>query len=185
MKLVNLDLKMAKHAEFVDNHQGLKLFLQLVTHSCDSWYWLIGIILVWLFGKGQSQYYAINLAFGLGLLAVFVLAIKFLVRRPRPEGDWGQVYRLTDPHSFPSGHAARAMAIAAMATVDASLPIGLIILLWFWAVLVGYSRVALRLHYVTDVIAGWAIGLISGLLTPLAVSIAARLLPGIYHWLLK
>jgi undecaprenyl-diphosphatase len=53
---------------------------------------------------------------GIGVLAAMVLGIKFLVRRKRPEGEWGQIYRNTDPHSFPSGHAARAFLIAVIAS---------------------------------------------------------------------
>ena len=49
------------------------------------------------------------------LLAVMVLLIKFRIRRQRPVGEWGRIYRNTDPHSFPSGHAARAFLIATIA----------------------------------------------------------------------
>ena len=89
-----------------------------------------------------------------------MLGIKFLLRRPRPEGDWGSIYRVTDPHSFPSGHAARAMTIAFLA-LQFQNPV------WFfglvlWAVLVGFSRVALRLHYFSDILVGWLIGALSG-----------------------
>ena len=41
-------------------------FLQLITHSCDSWYWLVGIVLLWLLGGKLEKYYAFNLAAGLG-----------------------------------------------------------------------------------------------------------------------
>ena len=51
---------------------------------------------------------------GILILAALVLAIKFLVRRQRPEGEWGAIYRNTDPHSFPSGHAARAVLLAGL-----------------------------------------------------------------------
>ena len=54
--------------------------------------------------------------FGILGLAGVVLAIKFLVRRERPQGEWGGIYRNTDPHSFPSGHAARAFLIAVVAS---------------------------------------------------------------------
>jgi undecaprenyl-diphosphatase len=185
MNLKDIDLRLAKHADYVEAHKGLRLFLQLITHSCDSWYWLVGIVLLWLLGGKQEKYYAFNLAAGLGFLAVFVLGLKFLIRRPRPEGEWGQVYRITDPHSFPSGHAARAMAVAAMAILDDRLPLGLRVFLVVWAFLVGYSRIALRLHYLSDVVVGWVIGVVSGLLTPVLVGIFARILPGIYAWFVR
>ena len=71
-----------------------------------------------------------------------VQILKRLVARPRPSDVWGRplsLVPLTDPSSFPSGHAA---AI--------TLPL---------AALVGYSRVALRVHHPGDVLAGVAIGL--------------------------
>ncbi|HPR35040.1 MAG TPA: phosphatase PAP2 family protein [Anaerolineaceae bacterium] len=134
----------------------------LIGHSCDSWYWLIGLTLVWVFTRGPVRTAAILWALSLAALAVFVLGIKFLLRRPRPEGEWGSIYRVTDPHSFPSGHAARAMTIAFLA-LQFQNP------LWFiglfvWAILVGYSRVALRLHYFSDILVGWLIGALSGIL---------------------
>jgi undecaprenyl-diphosphatase len=185
MNFEDIDLRLAKHADYVEAHKELRLFLQLITHSCDSWYWLVGIVLLWLLGGKLEKYYAFNLAAGLGFLAIFVLGLKFLIRRPRPEGEWGQVYRITDPHSFPSGHAARAMAVAAMVILDIRIPLGLRVFLVVWAFLVGYSRIALRLHYFSDVVVGWAIGLVSGLLTPVLVSVFAKILPGVYVWIVR
>jgi len=151
----------------------------LIGHSCDSWYWLIGLALVWLFARGTVRTTAILWSLALFLLAVFVLAIKFLLRRPRPEGEWGSIYRVTDPHSFPSGHAARAMLIAVL-SLQFENPLVFILLLT-WAVLVSYSRVALRLHYFSDIVAGWLIGALSGWLSlrylPLAIEKLTAALP--------
>jgi undecaprenyl-diphosphatase len=86
------------------------------------------------------------------------LGIKFLVRRKRPEGEWGSIYRNTDPHSFPSGHAARAFLIAVVASALG--PAWLSILLWIWAPLVALARVAMGVHYVSDVVAGAVLGVV-------------------------
>jgi undecaprenyl-diphosphatase len=96
-------------------------------------------------------------------LAGVVLAIKFLVRRKRPEGEWGGIYRNTDPHSFPSGHAARAFLIAVVASALAP-PWWLILLLWVWAPLVSLARVAMGVHYLSDVIAGAVVGAVIALI---------------------
>jgi undecaprenyl-diphosphatase len=95
---------------------------------------------------------------GIGGLAALVMTIKFVVRRKRPEGEWGSIYRNTDPHSFPSGHAARAFLIAVIASVF--VPPWLLILLWAWAPLVSLARVAMGVHYVSDVVAGAALGMV-------------------------
>jgi undecaprenyl-diphosphatase len=95
--------------------------------------------------------------------AALVMAIKFTVRRRRPEGEWGQIYRKTDPHSFPSGHAARATMLAVLALGLG--PMWFSVLLLIWAPLVTLARVAMGLHYLSDVVAGALLGILIGLLT--------------------
>jgi len=92
------------------------------------------------------------------VLAVIVLVVKFTIRRRRPEGEWGGIYRNTDPHSFPSGHAARAFLIAVIASVF--VPAWLVIVFWIWAPLVSLARVSMGVHYVSDVVAGAVVGVI-------------------------
>ena len=161
---------------------GLKHKLAaLIGHSCDSWYWLLGLALIWAFTRGPVRTTAILWALALASLAVIVLGIKFLLRRPRPEGEWGSIYRVTDPHSFPSGHAARAMTIAFLA-LQFQNPIWFILLL-FWAILVGYSRIALRLHYFSDILVGWMIGVLSGILALKFLPVLIQKLPEIFPFL--
>jgi undecaprenyl-diphosphatase len=93
------------------------------------------------------------------VLAAIVLAIKFSIRRRRPEGEWGTIYRSTDPHSFPSGHAARAMLIAVLGIGLG--PVWLAVLLCVWMPLVALARVAMGLHYLSDVLAGLVLGAIA------------------------
>ena len=131
-------------------------------HSGDSWFWLLGLGLVWFFGNQAWHDRAAFLGLGLFILAVMVIFLKFSVRRPRPKGDWGQIYRATDPHSFPSGHAARSAALAVMAIGVG--PLWFSILLVIWAPLVGVSRIMLGVHYLSDVIIGWLVGILMGLL---------------------
>lgn len=132
-------------------------------HSGDSWFWLLGLLLAFWLGDETWRRLAIVMIAGILLTAVIVLLIKFSVRRQRPEGEWGQIYRRTDPHSFPSGHAARALMLSVVALVLG--PAGLGWLLLVWAPLVGLARVATGLHYVSDVVAGWVLGIAMGLVT--------------------
>jgi undecaprenyl-diphosphatase len=90
--------------------------------------------------------------------AAGVLAVKVIVRRERPAGKWGDIYRKTDPHSFPSGHATRAALLAVLALGTGPLWFG--ILLSIWAPLVILSRVAMGVHYLSDVLAGTVLGII-------------------------
>lgn len=107
------------------------------------------------------------MAIGITLTAVVVLTIKFLVRRKRPEGDWGSIYRSTDPHSFPSGHAARAVMLAVLALALG--PAWLAVVLILWAPFVSLARIAMGLHYLSDVLAGIVFGVIMGLALRLAL----------------
>ena len=98
----------------------------------------------------------------ISILAALVMGLKFVIRRRRPAGDWGGIYRNTDPHSFPSGHAARAFLIAVIAAGLG--PVWGAIALWVWAPLVSLARVAMGVHYMSDVVAGLIVGIAAGLL---------------------
>ena len=63
---------------------------------------------------------------------------------------------LPDPFSFPSGHAAAATAVAT--SVGLARPTLAPVLLPI-AALVSYSRVQLRVHHLSDVLAGAALGI--------------------------
>lgn len=131
-------------------------FIKVISHSCDSWYWMLGLALLWALSGGSGKELAVTIAFVTGTLAFMVFLVKFLFKRKRPEGEWGQVYRVNDPHSFPSGHAARAAAIVVV--VAHFLPWWAVLLFGLWALLVGYSRVALKVHYLSDVVFGFLFG---------------------------
>jgi undecaprenyl-diphosphatase len=89
-------------------------------------------------------------------------------------GEWGRIYRSTDPHSFPSGHAARAFLIATIATGLG--PAGLAPALWIWAPLVSLARVAMGVHYLSDILAGALVGILVAL-------IALQVYPPLFSWL--
>lgn len=135
----------------------------LLAHSGDSWFWGLGLGLVYWLGSEAWRQRAVFLFFSILGLAALVLVIKFTVRRRRPPGEWGAIYRRTDPHSFPSGHAARAALLAVL-----SLGIGpawFAGLLLVWAPLVMLARVAMGVHYLSDIVAGALLGgLVGGLI---------------------
>jgi undecaprenyl-diphosphatase len=91
------------------------------------------------------------------MLAIIVLVIKFLIKRRRPEGTWGAIYRNSDPHSFPSGHAARTMMLAVLMLLLGPIWLGVILVLW--SLMVCLARVGMGVHYVSDVGAGIVLGI--------------------------
>lgn len=131
-----------------------------LAHSGDSWFWWAGLGLLAWQGDTFWRTWALQILVSIIILAVIVLTIKLIIRRQRPEGEWGTFYRSTDPHSFPSGHAARAVLIAILALSLG--PAWLAVTLCIWAPLVALARVAMGVHFVSDIAAGMVIGIVSG-----------------------
>lgn len=140
----------------------------LLAHSGDSWFWFAGLGLLWWLGDETWRWRAALLLIGVIISAVLVMTIKLLVRRRRPEGEWGSIYRRTDPHSFPSGHAARTLMLAVLALFTGPVLLGACLIIW--APLVSLARVSLGIHYLSDVAAGMVLGLALGLLLPFFLS---------------
>lgn len=159
-KLIDKDVEISTSLRVLERNSVLKPYAAIFAHSGDSWFWLAGLILIAIFGNSFWKPWSLIMIFSLVVLAVFVIAAKFLIRRRRPEGDWGQIYRATDPHSFPSGHAARAFLFAIL--VIGLGPVWLAWILIFWAPLVSLARVMMGVHYLSDVIAGILIGILFG-----------------------
>ena len=117
-----------------------------------------GLLLV---AVGEKQLgLAVLVALTLSHVAVQVL--KRAVARPRPcdaNGHPLALVDLPDPYSFPSGHAAAVSAIATTVTLNEPVLAVLVVPL---AVAISASRVALRVHHVSDVIAGVTLGVAGG-----------------------
>ncbi|WP_194755334.1 phosphatase PAP2 family protein [Aliidiomarina indica] len=129
----------------------------------------------WLSRSGDGPYYALfalfaaiaavegSLLFIQRALVAFAIEIplfmglKNLLRRDRPwlRRKVKPVIKPADRFSFPSGHATAAFLFAAL--VIASFPVWAP-LFYGWATLVAISRVALGVHYPSDVIAGAILG---------------------------
>ena len=94
---------------------------------------------------------------------LLVSLLKAFFDRARP--DLGSVVPLPESAAFPSGHAAAgAASFGVLAFLIAErLPRPLRTEFWLavvvLAVCVGLSRIALNVHFVTDVVAGWCLGL--------------------------
>ena len=177
--ILELDARTSNRLRVAEQPGLLRNISVFFAHSGDSWFWGLGLILLWGFANEPFwKKWAVVLFGGIFVLAVIVMSLKFIIRRRRPEGEWGGIYRNTDPHSFPSGHAARAFMIALVATALGPAWAG--ILLWIWAPLVSLAHVAMGVHYVSDIVAGAIVGIAVGLI---GLQIYSPLLSWVSSWL--
>ncbi len=99
-----------------------------------------------------------------------VQIIKRSAHRPRPHFQDDTITSLIahpDAFSLPSGHSAAAMAIAMTLVLWRGVPEMPGVVVWValaLAIIVGMSRVYLRVHYVTDVLLGQLIGIIAAII---------------------
>jgi len=145
-----------------------------LAHSGDIYVWAGLMVLAWFFAGEQWKTPAAVVVAGLLLGEVAVVGIKMVVRRQRPPGTGGLIYRKTDPFSFPSGHAARATMLCLLAWHFGPLAafVGIVV----WSPFMVLSRIAIGIHYVFDVLAGFVLG---WLLTLLLLA----LVPVVQRWL--
>jgi len=157
-KLLQWDIIISEKLRLSEDQKVLRSIAAFLAHSGDSWYIELVLFVGWLLSHGTLRTFFAYLAGSVVIQALFVIAVKFLIKRQRPEGAWGDVYRKTDPHSFPSGHAARMVMLSVLAFGFGFLVLGWVIV--FWGIAVSFARVAMGVHYLIDIFVGWIIGLL-------------------------
>lgn len=160
--ILKLDSRLSDRIRVAEKPGIVRNLAVFFAHSGDSWFWGAALVILWWVSNSFWKQWAIVELASISILAVLVMSLKFIIRRRRPEGDWGSIYRNTDPHSFPSGHAARAFLIAVLAVGLG--PLGAGVILCLWAPLVSLARVAMGVHYLSDVAAGFIVGIVTGLI---------------------
>ena len=134
------------------NGRLARVLVWLLARTGDSVFWLA--VIGWLLWRRNTLGWLLLAV--VAVTAVVVAVLKGIFRRQRPRPKWAIA---TDKYSFPSGHAARATAVAV--TLAAFRPAWGAVWL-FWAVLVALARVALSRHYLSDVGSGILVGLCIG-----------------------
>ena len=140
-------------ARWTENHQKLVSFFAL-SGNAQPWFIVSFILLV--FDVFMSRVENLIQLTIVGVVAICTTAIKYTFKRPRPCEDIPRKYVGKGDHwSFPSGHAGRMGSFAFL--MSCYFP-ALSWLFIIWAIIVCYTRIALRVHYFLDVLAGVIIG---------------------------
>jgi membrane-associated phospholipid phosphatase len=181
-ELLALDRRISEWMRLPSPHSALRRAAALLAHTGDSWYWAVGLAAVWVISglTGDALWHRNSAVMVMAVVfqALFVFALKSQIRRQRPSGESSGIYRQIDPHSFPSGHATRAMLLIVLA-IGLGPPwfAGLVLV---WAPLMAISRVLTGDHYISDIVGGMVLGLVLGLLALAAVPFLTQWLPFLF-----
>jgi undecaprenyl-diphosphatase len=131
----------------------------LVTRLGDGWLWYaLGVII--LFFGGAQRFLAVGAGLTASLAGILVFRqLKLISKRPRPYQVEPHCWAMITPQdrfSFPSGHSMTAFSImVSVGHFYPELQVALLVL----ALSIAASRIILGMHYLTDVMAGAAIGI--------------------------
>lgn len=170
-RLDRFDERVDAWAERLRGHRlADQLFYGLSTVGDHGIVWH-AIALARIPAAGETFGDAVELSAALGIEAAIVNGpLKMLFRRVRPVPATARPMRLRQPKtsSFPSGHASAGLFAATLVAHRSRVG-------WPWyllGVLIGWSRVHVKIHHPSDVVGGFAVGWLLG-------RIALRILPGI------
>ena len=153
----------------------LDAIMIFITHlGDDGIFWIaLGVILC-IFKKTRK--YGVLVLLGLGIAScINNLVLKQIFERPRPFNfdGWPSDFVFPNPliekphsFSFPSGHTSSSLGAATPLLIKANKKLG--IPMFILALIVGFSRVYVHVHYPTDVIVGTLVGIVGGILAVVA-----------------
>ncbi len=124
-----------------------------ITYAVD---YLVIALVIFLLLFMRHKRLALGLILALAIELCVTLGMKELIHRPRPTVLPLDVSDFSF-YSFPSGHTSRAFVIAGLFS---NVWRHQRLLFYSFAVLVGFSRIYLGVHYFTDVVAGAGVGIL-------------------------
>src|ERR1700686_5767035 len=140
----------------------VRYWMVAATRLGDGWLWYSLAVILLVVG-GPQRYAAVSASACAALVGVAVFKIlKRLSHRRRPcqlePHCWSKVLP-PDKFSFPSGHTMTAFSIALVLSYFYPALEGT---LFFLAISIGFSRIVLGMHFLSDVLAGVVLGVALG-----------------------
>ncbi len=151
------------------NNSILNFIMPIITNFGSLLPWSLICVLIYIFGGDYGRKVAVLGLLGLFLTDILVILLKYLVAEPRPFLTLPNVNLLTftNGYSFPSGHTALSFAGATIIGLKyhskSEGKYWLIYPLLAFAILIGFSRIYIGVHYPYDVIFGALLGTMCGL----------------------
>ncbi|MEE0957290.1 MAG: phosphatase PAP2 family protein [Ruminococcus sp.] len=112
------------------------------------------------------RYTGVVIILSLGLTSLMGEGIiKHTVKRVRPCHSFDedeQLIKKPKYYSFPSGHTASSFSVVSV-VIFSGCPLYVVVPIFLIALVIGFSRVYLRVHYLTDVVVGMVLGIVCGL----------------------
>lgn len=161
---------------FIQHHRVLAFDNVLYYVSFTTTFVSIGLLLTILINSLKTKSKPLRIVF-FKILAVFIVAatlsltLKTIFIRDRPFISYPDIEKLSEAgsSSYPSGHTIEAFAIAVAFSI--LIPKRkFIIPVFIWASVVAYSRMALGVHYPSDVLSGMIIGSFIGWLVSWSIN---------------
>lgn len=155
------------------NSPFLNFVMPLVSVMGSLIVWSILCLIIFLLGGEKGKHVAILTVLALLLTTITVSVLKVVVAEPRPFVTLNNVTLLTSTavgyySSFPSGHTAESFAFAVVVGFKYKIRflnnLRLAYPLLAFAILVGFSRIYIGVHYPLDVLFGATIGIICAII---------------------
>jgi len=159
-RLIEIDQKLSAYFGSIDKPLLRRAF-RLLTHLGTGAFWMTVYALSLIFFHKDFAQLTFTLVVGeiIGLMMIIIL--RYMTKRRRPDAKYKPFFLAPwNRYSFPSHHALRSFLIAVILGVHYP---GLLPFLLFMAATVGFSRLYLSKHYLSDVLVGTFIGIVLGM----------------------